>query len=126
LIDGLNIVPQAVRSAAATLIQKQVGVPVSPLRRSEDGCVELCAAAALVLATAKSPTERDILISRFEADGPQAVIDAFGELGWSKELGSRVLLTNDAFDEDVRKRGVLALLSVDDAPRADGPRPSKA
>lgn len=111
MIEGLTMVPKAVRSTAATMILQQAAVPVSPLRRGEDGVLELCAAAALVVATAKSGPDRDVLISRFEAEGRQGVINAFCELGWSEDLASRVLLTNDAFEESARKRGVLAMLS---------------
>lgn len=104
----MNAIPGSVRQAAAALIRAQRSVPQSPLRRREDGSVELCAAAALVVAH-QDQTKRDALIARFENEGRSAVIDAYSELNWPKELGIKLLQTNDALDEDRRRNEVLAL-----------------
>ncbi|AMA60075.1 hypothetical protein BCCGELA001_30120 [Bradyrhizobium sp. CCGE-LA001] len=107
--NQIESVPKAAREAAAALIRQQDRVPQSPLRRLKDGRVELCAAAALIIANTVGNENREALITRFAEEGREAVIESFARLQWPKELGSRLLQTNDAFDEEDRKTQVLAL-----------------
>jgi hypothetical protein len=111
--ENMNAIASSVRMAAANLIRRQDNVPKSPLRRLEDGRIEFCAAAALVVAATSSQNQRDELIAHFDKLGREGVIEAFANLGWSKELGTRLLQTNDAFDEENRKLGVLGVLDID-------------
>ncbi|WP_008545200.1 hypothetical protein [Bradyrhizobium sp. CCGE-LA001] len=109
MTNQIESVPKAAREAAAALIRQQDRVPQSPLRRLKDGRVELCAAAALIIANTVGNENREALITRFAEEGREAVIESFARLQWPKELGSRLLQTNDAFDEEDRKTQVLAL-----------------
>lgn len=93
------------------MIRDQAFVPRSPLVRAHDGSVQLCLAAALVVAAVEERNQRRAIIDRLDAQGRDAVVEAFGELGWGKQLGLSALTTNDAFDETERKDAVLKLLA---------------
>jgi hypothetical protein len=110
-MPDLSRISRSIRSTAFQIISDQASVPRSPLVRSNDGSVQLCLAAALVVAAVEEQEWRDAIIDRFEAEGRDAVVEAFGELGWGKQLGLSALTTNDAFDETERKTAVLRLLA---------------
>lgn len=109
-MPDLSRIPRTIRGTAFQIIRDQTFVPRSPLVKSNDGSLQLCLAAALVVAAVEEE-RRGTVIDRFEAEGRDAVVEAFGELGWGKQLGLTALTTNDAFNETERKAAVLRLLA---------------
>ncbi|WP_298956015.1 hypothetical protein [uncultured Methylobacterium sp.] len=111
MLKHFDAVPSATRKNAVMIIEAQEDVPVSPLKYTQDGTLQLCAAAALVVAGAKSEEEKQFIISRLEANGPSAIEEMFEEKGWGRQLGRRVLMENDSLQPSERKEGVVRLLS---------------
>jgi hypothetical protein len=109
-VPDLSRIPRTIRGTAFQIISDQTFVPRSPLVKSNDGSLQLCLAAALVVAAVEEE-RRGAVIDRFDAEGRDAVVESFGELGWGKQLGLVALTTNDAFNETERKAAVLRLLA---------------
>ena len=112
MIESLADIPLTIRRSASELIREQAAVPVSPLSRTPSGGIELCVAAALAFAATDPGRDRDVLVDQLERDGRDHIMNAFEELGWSKDLGKRMLVANDSFDAATRKSDVLTLLAL--------------